>query len=93
MRAADACELVSAIDVADDPSNGFDITHSGLRRGRISTMLPGVAIALRRARVRATVHPAAPLAVHCRGLALRSRAGPGQTARHLGQPFRLRRIV
>ncbi len=55
-------------------------------------MSPGMAIPLRRARIRAPVHTAPLAPLHGWGLALRSRTGPRQAARGRCQPLRLHGI-
>lgn len=75
------------------PGNLFQVSRGGLRLGRIGTMLAGVPVADRCARVTAPVHPASPFPVHRWRLALHSQAGPGKAARGFGQPLRLHGIV
>ena len=63
--------------IPHQPRNFPHVSGRCLCLGGIAAMLSGVAVAPRCAGIRAAVHPAAALSLHCRGLALRSRTGPG----------------
>lgn len=63
--------------VAHQPRDLPHVPSRCLRLRRIAAMLAGVAVTPGCAGIRTAVHPATPLPLHCRRLALRSRAGPG----------------
>ena len=61
----------------EQPSEQPYVTKPHQCLGRASAMLPRIAIAFRRSRVRPAVHPATPFPADGWGLALRSLPGPG----------------
>ncbi len=82
-----------SIDMINPPHHSPQGPRRALSLRRSSAVLPDVAVALRRAKIGSAVHPAPLLALHRRGLALRSLPIPPRAARGFGQLVRLQGIV